>query len=149
MLADMGTGVASHLPHTHSLKPAMAPRPLLSSICSSATVATRKNPKHGGEVESMGFGFVEYKRRADAMKALSQLQGRKLEGHKLELTMTNRNKAKREVTQGRLKFGSTACGKTCHGGGLSVSSVRCGRMCHKTVTREAYARAPFLHAPPQ
>jgi RNA recognition motif-containing protein len=55
----------------------------------------------------MGFGFVEYKRRADAMKALSQLQGRKLEGHKLELTMTNRNKVKREVTQGGLKCSSS------------------------------------------
>lgn len=74
----------------------------------------------------MGFGFVEYKRRADAMKALSQLQGRKLEGHKLELTMTNRNKAKREVTQGGLKFGSS-------GLWINMSEAflfRGKRMCH-------------------
>lgn len=38
----------------------------------------------------MGFGFVQYKDRASAMKAIQNLQLSKLDGHALELKFANR-----------------------------------------------------------
>jgi len=38
------------------------------------TVAKKKDPKKAGQMLSMGYGFVEYKRQSDADKAIKFLQ---------------------------------------------------------------------------
>ncbi|KAK2574541.1 putative RNA-binding protein 19 [Acropora cervicornis] len=40
----------------------------------------------------MGYGFVEYKKRSDALNALKKLQNSSVEGHNLELKMSHRTK---------------------------------------------------------
>ena len=39
---------------------------------------------------SMGYGFIEYKRKESAEKALKKLQHVKVDGHALELKVSNR-----------------------------------------------------------
>ena len=56
----------------------------------SATVATKKNPKQVGGTLSMGYGFVQFFRKADASSALKTLQHKQLNGHCLELKRSNR-----------------------------------------------------------
>ncbi|EGD98606.1 pre-rRNA processing protein Mrd1 [Trichophyton tonsurans CBS 112818] len=56
-------------------------RPLDGFI--SAQVKTRPDPKKPGERLSMGFGFVEFKGRAQAEAALKALNGYKLDQHEL------------------------------------------------------------------
>lgn len=51
----------------------------------SAKLKTKPNPKHAGEILSMGFGFVEFKSKEDAQTALATMAGYVLEGHKLEV----------------------------------------------------------------
>ena len=43
-----------------------------------------------GQLLSMGYGFVEYKRPTSAQEALKVLQHTVLEGHRLELKLSNR-----------------------------------------------------------
>lgn len=49
----------------------------------SAQVKTKPDPKKPGERLSMGFGFVEFKSKAQAQAALAALNGYKLEQHEL------------------------------------------------------------------
>lgn len=56
----------------------------------SAVIAKKKDPKKHGNLLSMGYGFVEYKKRADALNALKQLQNTSLEGHTIEIKMSHR-----------------------------------------------------------
>eukprot|EP01147_Barroeca_monosierra_P009320 gene9320-1587_t len=56
----------------------------------SARVARKKHPKHPDELLSMGFGFVEFKSHTDALKAMKRLQHAELDGHKLELKLSQR-----------------------------------------------------------
>lgn len=49
----------------------------------SARVKTRTDPKRPGEVLSMGFGFVEFRTRAQAEAAIVTMNGRRLDGHEL------------------------------------------------------------------
>ena len=55
-----------------------------------ATVATKKDPKNPGGKLSMGYGFVRYKTKADADRALKVLQTTVLEGKTLELKRSER-----------------------------------------------------------
>ncbi|CAD6208393.1 GSCOCG00003399001-RA-CDS [Cotesia congregata] len=55
-----------------------------------ATVTTKKDPKNPGEKLSMGYGFVRYKYKADADRALKELQMTLLEGKTLELKRSQR-----------------------------------------------------------
>ena len=51
----------------------------------------RKNdPKNAGKTLSMGYGFIQFFKSADAEKALKVLQGKKLNEHCLELKRSNR-----------------------------------------------------------
>ena len=56
----------------------------------SATISRKKNPKKPGETLSMGYGFVQFYKYADAEKALKVVQGKRLHEHCLELKRSNR-----------------------------------------------------------
>ena len=43
-----------------------------------------------GQMLSMGYGFVEYKRSQSAHEAVKKLQHLELDGHQLELKISNR-----------------------------------------------------------
>ena len=43
-----------------------------------------------GNLLSMGYGFVEYKKKKSADKAMKTLQHTTLDGHQLELKVSNR-----------------------------------------------------------
>ncbi|KAN0093876.1 RNA-binding domain containing protein [Hyaloscypha variabilis] len=49
----------------------------------SARVNTKTDPKKPGQVLSMGFGFLEFRSKAQARAALKAMDGYALEGHKL------------------------------------------------------------------
>ncbi|NWY38160.1 RBM19 protein, partial [Sylvia atricapilla] len=54
----------------------------------SCTISKKKDK--AGTLLSMGFGFVEYKKPEGAQKALRQLQGCTVDGHKLEVKLSER-----------------------------------------------------------
>ncbi|XP_059141800.1 probable RNA-binding protein 19, partial [Physella acuta] len=56
----------------------------------SATVSKKKDAKKPGELLSMGYGFVQFMKKTDAKEALKQLQNSMLDGHNLELKISNR-----------------------------------------------------------
>lgn len=55
-----------------------------------ASIAMKKDPQNPGAKLSMGYGFVRYKRKADADRALKVLQMTVLEGKTLELKRSER-----------------------------------------------------------
>lgn len=55
-----------------------------------ATVKTKPDPKNAGGLLSMGFGFVEFGSKEDADKAISVMDGKTLDGHKLLLKLSHR-----------------------------------------------------------
>lgn len=55
-----------------------------------AVVKTKPDPKNSGKTLSMGFGFAEFKTREQANAALRGLDGFTLDGHKLQLKISNR-----------------------------------------------------------
>ncbi|XP_025974990.2 probable RNA-binding protein 19 isoform X2 [Dromaius novaehollandiae] len=54
----------------------------------SCTISKKKDK--AGALLSMGFGFVEYKKPEQAQKALRRLQGCSVDGHKLEVKISER-----------------------------------------------------------
>ncbi|XP_057230179.1 probable RNA-binding protein 19 [Malurus melanocephalus] len=54
----------------------------------SCTISKKKDK--AGALLSMGFGFVEYRKPESAQKALRQLQGCTVDGHKLEVKLSER-----------------------------------------------------------
>ena len=59
----------------------------------TATIAQKKDIKNPGSMLSMGYGFVEFVSPEGAMKALKKLQHTMLDGHQLELKISNRTTA--------------------------------------------------------
>ena len=57
---------------------------------SFARVQTKPDPKRAGERQSMGYGFVGFKTRKDAQKALGGLEGFEIDGKALEVKFANR-----------------------------------------------------------
>lgn len=55
-----------------------------------ALVKTKPDPKKEGSTLSMGFGFVEFRSKEDADKAIAVMDGHVLDGHKLQLKLSNR-----------------------------------------------------------
>eukprot|EP00106_Octopus_bimaculoides_P015495 XP_014782937.1 PREDICTED: probable RNA-binding protein 19 [Octopus bimaculoides] len=53
-------------------------------------VARKKDFKNQGQALSMGYGFVEFKRSKSAQKAIKKLQHMELNGHQIELKISNR-----------------------------------------------------------
>ncbi|KAK3084206.1 hypothetical protein FSP39_010039 [Pinctada imbricata] len=62
-------------------------------IVRNVTIAKKKDTKMPGQMLSMGYGFVEYMKRENAMKALKTLQLTDIEGHRVELKISNRTTA--------------------------------------------------------
>lgn len=54
------------------------------------TVALKKDPKNPGNFLSMGYGFIQFKHKASADKALKTLQQSVIDGYSLELKRSNR-----------------------------------------------------------
>ncbi|KAK3800179.1 hypothetical protein RRG08_016286 [Elysia crispata] len=75
----------------------------------SSTVAKKKDAKRPGELLSMGYGFVQFMKKADAKEALKHLQNSVLDDHNLELKMSNRTtpQVKSRKKQGETKQKST------------------------------------------
>ncbi|XP_015109002.1 probable RNA-binding protein 19 [Diachasma alloeum] len=55
-----------------------------------ASVTTKKDPNNPGQKLSMGYGFVRYKFKSDADRALKELQSTTLDGKTLELKRSER-----------------------------------------------------------
>ncbi|KIW81588.1 hypothetical protein Z517_04614 [Fonsecaea pedrosoi CBS 271.37] len=66
---------------TSSVRLAEAFKPLSGFL--SARVKTRTDPSRPGEVLSMGFGFVEFRTKAQAEAAIATMNGRRLDGYEL------------------------------------------------------------------
>jgi len=54
------------------------------------SVAKKKDPKNPGQLMSLGYGFIQFKKRAGAEKALKTLQQSVLDEHAIELKRSNR-----------------------------------------------------------
>ncbi|XP_028400283.1 probable RNA-binding protein 19 isoform X2 [Dendronephthya gigantea] len=61
---------------------------------SNVTIAKKKDSRNKGAILSMGYGFVEYKTKKSAMNAIKTLQNYELDGHNLELKMSNKKQTK-------------------------------------------------------
>ena len=58
----------------------------------SVSIARKRNMKDPSHPLSMGFGFVEYVNHSSAMKAIKGLQHSELDGHKLVVKLSHREK---------------------------------------------------------
>lgn len=56
----------------------------------SARVNTKTDPKKPGQVLSMGFGFLEFRSKAQARAALAAMNGHTLDGHKLVIKASHK-----------------------------------------------------------
>ena len=54
------------------------------------SVAMKKDPKNPQQLISLGYGFIQFKKRADSEKALKTLQHSVLNEHAIELKCSNR-----------------------------------------------------------
>lgn len=57
--------------------------------------------------QSMGFGFVEFNSKADAKKALSSLQGKIIDGHEIEISLSKSKSTPSSKLSGEIKKPST------------------------------------------
>ncbi|XP_022101109.1 probable RNA-binding protein 19 [Acanthaster planci] len=73
----------------------------------SVTISRKKDPKHTGSLLSMGYGFVEYKKRKSAQKALKELQHSMLDDHSLELKLSHRATVQANQTSTPKRPGTT------------------------------------------
>ncbi|CAO3589221.1 unnamed protein product [Absidia cylindrospora] len=55
----------------------------------SSRINVKPNKTEGGKPLSMGFGFVEFNNKTNAQKAMTALQGYKLDGHSLQLKFSH------------------------------------------------------------
>jgi len=67
----------------------------------TVTIAKKKDPKKAGNLLSMGYGFVEFKKLKSADKAIKLLQNCDLDGHKLELKKSHRETVAPKATRKR------------------------------------------------
>uniref|UniRef100_A0A670KD92 RNA binding motif protein 19 n=1 Tax=Podarcis muralis TaxID=64176 RepID=A0A670KD92_PODMU len=63
---------------------------VFSKVGAVKSCAISKKKDKAGALLSMGFGFVEYKKPEHAQKALKQLQGCSVDGHQLEVKISER-----------------------------------------------------------
>ncbi|KAJ5758144.1 uncharacterized protein N7511_006838 [Penicillium nucicola] len=55
-------------------------------------IKTKPDPKHAGQTLSMGFGFAEFKTKAQAQAALGAMNGYKLDQHELVIRASHKGK---------------------------------------------------------
>ncbi|XP_047417344.1 probable RNA-binding protein 19 isoform X2 [Sciurus carolinensis] len=65
-------------------------REVFSKVGAVKSCSVSKKKSKAGALLSMGFGFVEYRKPEGAQKALKQLQGHVVDGHKLEVRISER-----------------------------------------------------------
>ncbi|MBZ3886595.1 putative RNA-binding protein 19 [Sciurus carolinensis] len=65
-------------------------REVFSKVGAVKSCSVSKKKSKAGALLSMGFGFVEYRKPEGAQKALKQLQGHDVDGHKLEVRISER-----------------------------------------------------------
>lgn len=54
-------------------------------------IPTRTEKRGGKDVTlSMGYGFIEYNEKSDAIEAMKRLQGAMLDGHSIELKLSRK-----------------------------------------------------------
>lgn len=93
---------------THFLK-ALRKRPRVANSLRSATVAMRrKNEGKDSERLSMGFGFLEFSSRSDAVEAVKIAQNTVLDGHTLQLRLSNKGDADQQRNLKRKKASSSS-----------------------------------------
>lgn len=75
---------------------------------SFARVQTKPDPKRSGEILSMGYGFVGFKTRQEAQKALGGLEGFEIDGKTLEVKFAQRGAE--DEAKGKKEMGANAKG---------------------------------------
>ncbi|XP_028966943.1 probable RNA-binding protein 19 [Galendromus occidentalis] len=73
-----------------------------------ATVATKSDPRQPGKTLSMGYGFVQFKSKQDAMMALKKLQHSTLDSHTLGLKVSRREVKAAGVERKTQKLGKAS-----------------------------------------
>lgn len=61
------------------------------------TIAKKKDLKNPGKMLSMGYGFVQFKERRSAKRALKELQNSMLDGHAIQLKLSKRETTREEA----------------------------------------------------
>lgn len=89
-------------------------RKKLAMSVRSATVAMKKG-REGKESEklSMGFGFVEFGSSEDAVEAMKLVQNSTLDGHVLQLRLSQRDESN-DINKGKKRKASQAVKKACN-----------------------------------
>lgn len=72
-------------------------------VIRAVSVAKKKDMKNPGKYLSMGYGFVEFQKKEGAMKALKELQHTELDGHMVELKLSNRTTLGTQKTTAKKK----------------------------------------------
>ncbi|XP_030847248.1 probable RNA-binding protein 19 [Strongylocentrotus purpuratus] len=69
----------------------------------NVTIARKKDTKNQGELLSMGYGFIEFEKPEWAQKALKEYQHVEVEGHNVELKISNRSTVQTQQSSSRKK----------------------------------------------
>lgn len=70
----------------------------------TATIARkREGGKSDGKWLSMGYGFVEYKNAGDCEKAIKSLQSKQVDGHNIQLKLSNKKNSEENSSAGKRK----------------------------------------------
>ncbi|TRY62746.1 hypothetical protein TCAL_03592 [Tigriopus californicus] len=89
----------------------------------SATISKKKDLKRPGEMLSMGYGFVQFKLKSSAERALKNLQHKMLNDHCLELKRSTRATTSNDQVQTTRKQNVNAQDPTKSGTKLMVRNV--------------------------
>ncbi|XP_071504479.1 probable RNA-binding protein 19 [Diadema antillarum] len=69
----------------------------------NVTVARKKDVKNTGKFLSMGYGFLEFENQASAQKAIKEYQHVEVDGHALELKVSNRTTTQNQQSSSKRK----------------------------------------------
>ncbi|QPG72795.1 hypothetical protein FOA43_000097 [Brettanomyces nanus] len=71
-----------------------------------ALVKTKPDSKHPGKMQSMGFGFVEFRTRTQALAAIRAMDGYVLDGHKLQMKLSTRTSERESGSESKKRRSS-------------------------------------------
>ncbi|XP_027196335.2 putative RNA-binding protein 19 [Dermatophagoides pteronyssinus] len=89
----------------------------------SATIATKKTPKG---ILSMGYGFIQFYQSKMAKEAIKKLQNSKLDGHQIEIKLSNRTTSstnKTEIVNRKNLTGKNRSGQKQTGSKICVKNI--------------------------